>query len=126
MAVISFAGMSVFADPIPEQPEQPIDIVESAVYSKVVSFNLTQGHSKTTSVTCAGTPAFVSYWSCNVGKANITIKVNNVTQGTYTIPETGSTTINIPISCSVGDTITCTVYVASGYYSAQGSYTINY
>lgn len=97
-----------------------------SVQNKTVSFNVRRSTSTSGSVTVVGTPAYLSYWSCTTGSANVNIKVNDSSVGTYVIPASAGTTINVPISCSVGDRITYTVYPATGYDAAVGSFTIHY
>lgn len=121
-------SVSVFAEGV-----EPTAISEAAspryAYGQSFSFGATSTVAATGSITVIDGPARLSYYSCSVGAAQITISVNGSVYGSYIIPASSGATIYHTINCSAGDVISYKVEPYRGYNNCTrtvGSFYLEY
>lgn len=124
-------GVSAFAEGVEPtavvQPDSP-----NYAYYRTFNFGATStvpdtGNGSSTVVRDA--PARIGYYSCTVGAAELTIKVNGSVYGTYIIPASSGASIYHTINCSAGDVITWSVkpyYNYNNCVRTTGSFTLYY
>ena len=96
--------------------------------SRTVSFNLFEGGHHNGSVVAEHSSASASFYQCTYGSVNVKIYSGGQKKADFDIPEVGYTTVTIPFSVTVGNTISYTVAWKSGNDAgyAKGSFTLNY
>lgn len=100
------------------------DRIESTRASIVISFSVAHGGSYTTpEYTCYTDHPYVSYYNCSGGPAHVNIYVGTTLKGSFTIPVTGTTTINIPFSCNYKDKVYFVITAPST--NSSGSFTLH-
>lgn len=121
-------GVNVFAENV-EQTAVSENVSPRYAYGKSISFGATSTVAATGSITVIDGPARLSYYSCTVGAAQITIYVNGSLYGSYIIPASSGATIYHTINCSAGDVISYKVEPYRGYNNCvrtTGSFYLEY
>ena len=97
-------------------------------YRENVPFNATTHQPDSGYVTVRDAPAQITYYSCTIGQAIVTIWVNGSYYGEYTIPSSSGATISHTIYCSAGDEISYEVLpdASVGCVKTEGSFTLWY
>lgn len=124
MILSSFFCGNVLADTYNSNNETPYETIESTRAAIVISFYAAHGGSYTTpEYTCFTDHPYVSYYNCSGGAAHVEIYVGTTYKGSFTIPVTGTTTINVPFSCNYKDKVHFVVTAPNT--DTSGSFTLH-
>ena len=124
MLMSSFFCGNVLADNDNINDDTPYETIEAARASIVISFSVAHGGSYTTpEYTCFTDHPYVSYYNCSGGAAHVEIYVGTTYKGSFTIPVTGTTTINVPFSCNYKDKVHFVITAPNT--NTSGSFTLH-
>lgn len=123
IVVSSIFGGNLFADTTTDNILQSNDMIAATNSTIIIPFSVAHRGSYTTpTYTCLTDHPKVSFYSCSGGPAHVEIFIGSTSKGTFTIPVTGTTTINFPFSCNYRDKVYFVITAPSS--STSGSFTL--